>query len=488
MKLSPETIHVDAHLVEGFVEAFLLSDFDQPKPCPEFHRQLWELFCSPAPLVAVAAPRGHAKSTAGTLAFTLASLLFGSDDFVLLVSATERLAASHLSNMARVLTTNSDLILEFGVEVVKCNETELTARIGNREFHILGKGGEQAVRGALWNNKRPSLIIIDDLESDEAVMSKERREKLRDWFDNALLPCGSDNLRVRFLGTILHLDSLLERLITDTEGGWVGRRFKAHASFDDFTELLWPEKWTEQRLRNERRRYLAAGNPSGYSQEYLSQPVAEADAYFKKSDFREMTQDDFLQPKRMYASIDFALGKDDKGDNTAIVVAGLDSSNILHIVDMYAQRYDPLEAISKMFELQEIYDIEAWMVEDDNISKAIGPFLNAEMQRRGHFLPLERLRPHKDKQARATSIQARMRAGGAKFNCSAPWFFELYNEMINFPRGKTDDRVDALAWIGLFLDKMAPSQTREELDEEAWQAEVARGGDTYDGRSHTTGY
>jgi predicted phage terminase large subunit-like protein len=481
-------IHVDADLVEGFVEAFLLGDFDQAKPTPPFHRELWGLLCSDEPLMAVAAPRGHAKSTAGTLAFTLASLLFGSDDFVLLVSATERLAAAHLSNMARVLTTNEDLKTEFGVVVTRCNETELTCSIGQREFHILGKGAEQAVRGALWNNKRPSLIIIDDLENDEAVMSKERREKLRDWFDNALLPCGADNLRVRFLGTILHLDSLLERLITDTEGGWKGRRFKAHKSFDDFRELLWPEKWTETRLRRERQRYIAAGNPSGYSQEYLSNPVAEADAYFRRTDIRPMTQDDHLQPKTMYASIDFALGKDDKGDNTAICIAGMDSSGILHVVDMYAHRYSPTEAVDKMFELQEMYDIQTWVVEDDNISKAIGPFLDQEMMKRQVFLYLERIRPHKDKQARATSIQARMRAQGVRFNSTAPWYFDLFNELVNFPRGKTDDRVDALAWIGLMLAKMVPSATREELDELAWEEEM--GIDDYDqgGRSAITGY
>jgi len=481
-------IHVDAHLIEGFVEAFLLGDFDQPKPCPEFHRDLWELLTSDASHVAVAAPRGHAKSTAGTLAFTLACLLFGSDDFVLLVSATERLASSHLANIARVLSENDDLRAEFGVELIKSNETELTARIGKREFHVLGKGAEQAVRGCLWNFKRPSLIILDDVESDEAVMSKDRREKLRDWFDNALLPCGSDTLRVRFLGTILHLDSLLERLITDSSGGWVGCRFKAHKSFDDFTELLWPEKWPEARLRRERARYIASGNASGYSQEYLSQPVAESDAYFKKTDFRPMTPDDYAQPKTMYASIDFALGQDDKGDNTAIVIAGMDPSGILHVSDVYAQRYDPLQAIEKMFELQHTYDISMWIVEDDNISKAIGPFLNQEMLRRQEFLPIERLRPHKDKQARAVSIQARMRAGGVHFNVDAPWYFELYNEMLTFPRGKTDDRVDALAWIGLLLDKMNPSATREELDQMAWEDEMNESGAGLDGRCHVTGY
>lgn len=482
---------VDSHLVEGFMETFLHADLDQPKITPEFHRELWRLFCSDELYVAVAAPRGHAKSTAGTHAFSLASLIFGADDFCLLVSATEGLAAAHLANMARVCGDNQDLITEFGLKIIRSNETQLIIEVGamnNRQFCVVGKGAEQATRGILWRNKRPSLIMVDDLEGDEQVMSKERREKLRDWFNNALLPCGADNLRVRFLGTILHMDSLLERLLTEPDNGWVGRRFSAHKSFDDFSEILWPDKWPESRLRRERQRYISAGNPSGYSQEYLSHPIAEADAYFKKSDFRPMTSDDHQQPMRMYASIDFSIGQSDKGDPTAIAIGGVDPGGVLHIVEVIAERYDPVQSINKMFELQIKYDIVRWVVEDENIAKAIGPFLDQEMLRRNEWLLLEKLRPHKDKQARATSIQARMRSGGVHFNMDAPWWLGFYEEMINFPRGKNDDRVDAVAWLGLYLNKMTPSLTREEMEREDWEEEVRESGGFDEGRSSVTGY
>ncbi len=479
-------VDIDKYLVAGFCETFLQDDFDAPKPSPEFHYALWQLFCCDHPQVAVAAPRGHAKSTAGTLAFGLASLLFGSDDFLLLVSATERLAAGHLANMARVLTDNEDLKTEFNVEVLQSNETELTARCGDREFHVLGKGAEQKVRGALWRNKRPSLIIVDDLEEDEAVMSKERREKLRVWFFNALLPVGSDNLRVRFLGTILHVDSLLQNILTDDQ--WVGEKFAAHKGFDDFSEILWPEKFPEVRLRFIRQTYLNQGNPSGYSQEYLSKPVAEADAYFRKADFRPMVDTDHTSPKTMYASIEFALGQSSKGDNTAIVIGGMDEHGMLHIIEVLADRYDPLQAVNLMFDIQERYDILEWVVEDENIAKAIGPFLNQEMVKRNQFMNLRKIRPSKEKQQRATSIKARMRAGGVKFDFDAPWFDAFRGELLDFPRGKTDDRVDALAWLGLMLDQLIPSLTRKQLDELAWEAEMDEGKAAMDGRSRVTGY
>lgn len=479
-------IPVDADLVGGFLNTFLIDDFDNAKATPAFHRDIWELFCSPEPLVAVAAPRGHAKSTAGTLAYGLSALLFGSDDFMLLVSATEALAASHLANMARVLSDNADLRTEFDVEVLKSNETELVVRTGNREFCVKGKGAEQSVRGIIWRNKRPSLILIDDLEEDEAVMSKERRQKLKDWFDNALMPCGSDSRRVRFLGTILHIDSLLANSIADDL--WVGVKFSAHKSFDNFSEILWPEKWPESRLRFERQRYLNNGNPSGYSQEYLSKPIAEADAFFRRSDFKPMVDGDHSREKTMYAAIEFALFASDKGDNTVVVVGGMDSDGMLHIVDCVAGRMDPLDSTNLMFEMDEKYDITMWCVEDDNIGKAIGPFLNQEMVKRNRFMNLHRIRPHKDKQARATSIRARMRAGGVRMDFGAPWYEDLHAELIEFPRGHHDDRVDALAWLGLMLDGFSPALTRKELDELAWREEEEESGYDDSGRSEVTGY
>ena len=479
-----ERVKVEATLVAGFMEAFLQEDLDDPTPTPPFHHEIWRLFCSDAKYVAVAAPRGHAKSTAGTFAFGLASLLFGSDDFALIISATEALAAAHLANMARVIQENEDLRVEFGVSIVRSNETQLICRVGAREFCIIGKGAEQKVRGILWRNKRPSLILVDDLEEDEQVMNKERRDKLRAWFQNALLPCGSARLRVRMVGTVLHLDSLLERLLNSKN--WVTRRFRAHKSFDDFSELLWPERWPEERLRQERENY--ADNPSGYSQEYLNQPIAEADAYFRKTDFRPMEDRDYKSPKTYYASIEFAIGQSEKSDNTAICIAGMDPEGMLHIIEVWAERADPVQAIERMFEYQRQYNIECWVVENENIAQAIGPFLYQEMTRRGEYMELIPIRPHKDKQRRATSIKARMRSRGVRFDFNNEWFLAFQSEMLNFPRGKNDDRVDALAWIGLLLDKLNPARSEEEAAEVEYWAEVKRANAESDGRSDVTGY
>ena len=65
-----------AQLLEGFVSSVLFKRFDDAAGIPDFHRELWTYACSKGKYVAIAAPRGHAKSTAGTLAYVLTAVLF----------------------------------------------------------------------------------------------------------------------------------------------------------------------------------------------------------------------------------------------------------------------------------------------------------------------------------------------------------------------------------------------------------------------------
>lgn len=474
---------LDAHLVEGFTEVFLLDRFDNPKPIPDFHRELWRLFCLPDPQVAIAAPRGHAKSSAGTHAYGLANMVFGAEDFMLVVSATESLSAAHLANMAVELEENESLISTFGIKVLTSNETELVARCNGREFCVIAKGAEQKVRGVKWRNKRPGLILIDDLEEDEAVMNKDRRDKLANWMLNALLPVGSDNAKFRMLGTILHLDSQLERFLNDEN--WITKRFRAHKSFDDFSEILWPEKFTEARLRRIRGTYLSQSKASGYSQEYLSHPIADADAFYRRTDFPGMTDEDHKKRKNFYVGGDFAISTRDRADYTSFVIGGVDSTNILHILDRRKGHWDSLEIINQMFEIQTTYHPDSWFVEKGVIQKALGPILKAEMVARGIYLNLVEMTPSTDKPTRAQSFRARTRNGGVRYARDGEWFPDFEHEHLSFPRGVHDDQVDGTSYLGLGLDQLIEAPSPKEEEDEYWAEQEA---DTFDGRSTTTGY
>lgn len=444
----------------------LCARFDQPKPTPDFHLDLWKLCCSKHPRVAIAAPRGHAKSTAVTHSYVLANVLFRNRSHVLIISDTEGQAKGFLGDIKMELLENEMLRKEFQVnELVKDTETEIVVSLGSdgHLFRIITKGSEQKLRGLKWRGKRPDLIVCDDLENDEIVANPERREKFRKWFLGALLPCGADGAIFRVVGTILHFDSMLERLLNDT--AWKTMRFGAHN--EDFSEILWPEKFSKTDLEAIRAMYIAQGEPDTYAQEYLNIPISGSHSYFKKSDFLPIENP--KEELNYYMACDLALTKHSRSDYCAFVVGGVNSEGILKIVNVVRDRMDTYEAVQTIFRLYKNYTPQLVAIEGGVISKAIMPLFRAEMLRRGIFIPIKECPPTQDKRLRAQPIRARMRQHAVQFDTAAEWYPDFQAELLVFDKGKNDDQVDALAWLGQVVDKMNDAPTVEELSEEKYQ-------------------
>jgi len=465
--------HLNENVLEGLVDLFLLPRYDNPHPIPAFHRTLWEHCCSDETYVAMAAPRGTAKSTAVTHAYTIGNVLLGDRDFVLIISDTETQAAQFLGDIKAEFQENEALIKQFGIKkFIKDTETDIICVSTAGKFRIIAKGSEQKVRGLKWGNKRPNLIIIDDAENDESVMNPERREKFRNWFLNALLPCGSDHCIYRMVGTILHLDSLLNRFLTDSN--WRTAKWEAHNK--DFTKLLWPEKFPKERLLRIRKGYEEQGNLEGYAQEYLNNPVIEGNTYFRKQDFLEMDDPDFESEKIYFAAADFAISEREKADFTVMLVAGMDSTGILHIVDCRRGRFDADEIISELLSIQRRWKPEIFTFETEKIDKAIGPSLNREMLKTGQFINIVKKTPSKSKTVRGRSIQKMMKSGAVKFDKSTDWYVDLEMELMTItpagPKGKHDDFFDAFAYIGLTIDDYNEARTPMEVEEDEWEEEV----------------
>ncbi len=503
---------LNAEVIEGLVGSCLIKRFDGSAKIPECHREWWKLVTGPDKFVAISAPRNHAKSTAISLSYVLASVLFRNKKFVLLVSDTETQANLFLGSIKQELQDNADIIDLFGikrndkgiVQFKKDSESDIIVEFNDgHTFRIIAKGAEQKLRGLIWNGSRPDLIICDDMENDEAVMNKDRREKFRRWFMGALLPCRSQNGEVRIVGTILHMDSMLERLMpkendkftvydglrthTTKKTLWKSYKYRAHNA--DFTKVLWPERHPAESLKRIRAEYIEQGLPDVYSQEYLNIPIDESNTYFKRSDFLPMREADHSKKKHFYVACDLAISEKERADYSAILIGGVDEDNILHIVDVIRQRMDALEIVNTILAIHRTRDPHIIGIEDTQISKSIGPFLNLAMVEQNTFPTIVPLSPHKgDKIARARSIQARMRAGAVRFDKNADWYPALEDEMMKFPRDRHDDQVDAMAYLGLIVDKMIEAPTKEEQEEEEYREELEDSDLKEQGRNSWTGY
>lgn len=508
-------MQLTSDLIYGFSGSLLSARFDEPAPTPDCHREWWDLCCSKHKRVAIAAPRGHAKSTAITKAFVLASLLFRDRSFCIIVSDTYKQAVQFLGELKREIEANDDLRHHFQIigepkdyfltdredeVVVKCADGHM--------FRVLAMGSEQKVRGLIWNGKRPDLIIGDDMENDELVMNPERREKFRTWLFNALLPTMSARGIVRLVGTILHMDAALERLMPKDRDpntshsalksimikpqyGWMSVRYRAHD--EDFGKVLWPIKWNKERLKEIQAMFISQGNPEGYYQEYLNRPIDPHNTYFKRGDFLEFDERDHDRDwsyAPTYLSVDFAVSSLTKRDWSAFIVGSLDDTGQLFIRHIIRERMDSKEIVDTIVRLQERFKFNTLLVGKGQLEKAIGPFLKDEIRRRDKFLHLEAIPEVIDKRMRAQSIRGRMRSGGVKVNKKARWYPDFEQEMMEFDRGTHDDQVDAMSLFGMFLDQLQSSPTTREIGDMLFDEEIEKETmlDINSGRSLIGGY
>lgn len=505
-----------AAIIKGFSQSLLQKSFDGPVASPDCHEEWWTLFCDPHPQVALAAPRRHAKTTAITHTCTLASVLFRERKYVLVVSDTVTQATQFIGDIKSELLNNDALRSLFGVkELLKDSEDDFICMMNDGyKFRVTAKGAEQKLRGLKWDNLRPDLIICDDLENDEIVLNKDRRDKFKRWFYASLLPSRSYRGIVRYVGTILHNDSLLENLMPkrgdkftasnelkdwNTQAkpkiGWKAVKYRAHNP--DFSQILWPTLYDKSWFQRMRDEYISNGIPDVYSQEYLNYPLDESLSYFKRSDLIDFTDQDrdflkhpeWLKRHNIYIATDLAVSTADQRDWSVFVVGAIAEDGMLFILKVVRERIDSMEIVDRIFELNARYQPVCISMEKGQIEKSIGPFLRQRMLETGQFPTILPVAPTTDKKARAQSIRARMRMGGVRFDKQADWFYELEDEAVLFGRGKHDDQIDALAYLGLILDKMVEGSTEKEVyDADYAEAQHAASESSDDGRCASTGY
>jgi hypothetical protein len=122
------------------------------------------------------APRGGAKSTWCTLAYPLRAALEGWEAYTLILSDSSEQADQHLSHIRKEIEENERLREVYGRDA-EIGSTWKGSRLTLKSGAILESlGTGKKIRGRRNRSERPSLIIFDDIQSDEDVASPVKRE------------------------------------------------------------------------------------------------------------------------------------------------------------------------------------------------------------------------------------------------------------------------------------------------------------------------
>ncbi|HLH23297.1 MAG TPA: hypothetical protein VK066_12300 [Chloroflexota bacterium] len=277
-------------------------------PSAPFHQELLDLFRetlqTPGAGAVIAAPRGHSKSTLLSFVAPLHALLYSRKRVVVLISNTAFLSTSLVRAIKQELESNALLRADFG-DLVGGKWTDSDVELANGA-KLVGRSMGAQIRGIAHLGQRPDLIVADDLENDEHVQTPEQRAKAYAWWTEAVLPAlDPQRGNVIVVGTVLHFDSLLSKLLAQT-GDY---RTRTYATSEEAP--LWPEWMGSERLAAARRQV----GDLAFAREYQNRPFSEAMQLFRPAWWRWWVRDDLRrgltggweyqgQPLTIYQGVD----------------------------------------------------------------------------------------------------------------------------------------------------------------------------------------
>lgn len=315
-------------------------------------------------------------------------------------------------------------------------------------FSFAARGLDSEVLGLVDpKNRRPDLIILDDVEPDESNYSAYQARKRLITICDTILPMNEKG-KVALVGTVTMPGSLVHQLVktvTTTEDAptWIREEnFKVHyfepiiATEDGRERSIWPAKWPLTYLRE-------IAHTRSYKKNFLNQPL--------RTDGDFWTEEDFVYgdvtATRVLLQIDPAVTDRKTSDFYGISVIAFDHKGRRCAV-RYARAFKlpPAKLRDKVLELLEIFpEIGAVRIEVNQGGDVWKSIL--------HDLPV-RLLVHTEsapKQVRAAGLLNHYQRHRVLHVEKLP---ALEEQMCGFPDVINDDLVDTVgAGVRFFLDR-----------------------------------
>lgn len=559
---SPTRSHSSVSKLLGEIEALVLDDEDGGPTLPprigllEFGQRYFPQHCEHSPSrfhidlaseldrivaspdsqrTAIAAPRGSAKTTWVSLIFLTYCIVHDLKKYVVLITNTSSLANNLVRDVEHELDTNEDLARDYPHACGRgplWREDELITRNG---IKVQALGAGKRIRGRKFHQHRPDLFILDDLENDEQVRNPEQRDKMHEWLTKAVLNAKglAKKADVFVIGTILHFDSVLARLLDERKSpGWLSMKYRSVIRFSDRPDLWeqWKALYTDfQRPQAERHRiahefyeanegamlegtevlWLAAETyydlmriridhgPIAFDSEKQNEPIDPSachfpEAWFEWFDISTTGGETWLIPKKgepvklsdcdVYGAVDPSMGKLDKHRDPSAIVAiaaypagksGGEYSSYW-VIDADIQRRHPHIIARDILDLHRQRRFVRVGIEAIQFQELFAD----DVSERAPNLHIVKLKPHGDKKLRIEKLAGLIYNGRLRFHSKLT---TLYDQLRYWPQAPHDDGPDAIelcmqtinreGWQAVDLDSSEPDE--KELSSEDQQLRAA---------------
>lgn len=402
--------------------------------------------------VLIIAHRGIGKTSTVNLAYPAKKILFREKQFIVPISCTADQATMQGENLKRELLSNKMITNVFGPMKSETFSKEMW--VTQTGTAVMPRGSGQQVRGILYGDSRPDLIIVDDLEDAEKVKSDEQRLKLKKWFFDDVcnsVDRGSKNWKIVVIGTLLHEASLLAELKEDPDWHVVEIPL-CDANYHSY----WPSFMSDEDVMKLVDSYRRQGLLDSFYREYMGLPIAGESAKFKQENFRyyDDQSEEFRLQRRDIESIvilDPAKTTTEVADDTAIVGVSVNAKlPRLYLRDVDKGQMHPEQMYTRCFDMADRIGAKVIGIEVTSLNEFITYPLKTEMLRQRRYYDIVELKARGSKDERIAALVPFYRLGFVyhkKGVCET-----LEQQLLSFPKSKKDDVMDAVAYIVEMLE------------------------------------
>lgn len=459
---------------------------------PAFHAELCaklaEVASNPTKKIGWGAPRGHAKSAYLTNIFPIHTIVYEYKSFIIIISETANMAQSFIEYISSNLKENPKIREDFG-ELLSLNSRHNPE--DNKESFVTHSGikvqassiGGQ-LRGSRFKQSRPDLLILDDVESAKNTNTQDLRDKNLHWFNSVIEPIGDPaRTAILYMGTLVHGQGLLPDVLSRPE--YDSKIYSAIVQqperadlWDKFQDIL-TDIENEQRLDDAERFYYenreemdkgtkvlwenrfsyfdlmvkkADVGSRAFASEYLNLPSDEESSIFKEEYFEYYERGDIFTdgshhlPLKydLYGFWDIAMGKNSRSDYNAITLVAKDrATGALYVVEAWAQKCRPHQALDKAVEFIAKYKPKTFGVETIQAQYEFYRQLQERLNKEGIYgTRVLDMNPKTKKEQRIEALEPLFEQGYIKILKSHRLLKEM---LLQYPNHPHDDLPDALA-------------------------------------------
>lgn len=444
------------------------------RPFDDIHREMFTVMDRKTddplykPLKCVIAPRGVGKTSSSVLLKPSVSICLQDYDYIVIIGHNAGDAIEKTEELKRKLVTSPLIHALYGdIKTKYWAKDEYILDVGGKPIKIHPRGSGQPVRGRLFYDSRPGLVLVDDLEKSQETESEEQRQKRKDWFYGDVLNCIDRGLKhvpgepppweIIVVGTILHQDSLLMNLhesehwdsvlleICDDNFVSNAPHFMTNAD----CKQLYQELKADDQLGTWYKEYR--NNPSPTGQDAAFQP--KFFNYYRESDFNLN-----LNPNvESVVIVDPSRTANFSSNPTGIVGVGVDTTNNkLYVRDCISARMHPEQMFDEIARMIKMLQARVLAVEVTGLHEFITHPLKTFLSERG--IHVEFMELHARQGANEKGKVARVRALVPFYRQGLVYHNELRCDVLEqqlgaFPTAKEWSVMDPLGYIVEILEK-----------------------------------